>query len=81
MLGYLLSPGWTVLIVAAGILFGALPPGGQAMQVKTNLSTDLTLVIQALIVVFIAAPALIRAIYRVKTGREAQQLTTGWGST
>jgi ABC-type uncharacterized transport system permease subunit len=67
-------------IVAAGILFGALRSGGQLMQVETNLSIDLILVIQALIVVFIAAPALIRAIYRVKTGREAEQLTTGWGS-
>jgi simple sugar transport system permease protein len=67
-------------IVAAGILFGALRSGGQVMQVTTDLSIDLILVIQALIVVFIAAPALIRAIYRVKTGRDAEQLTTGWGS-
>lgn len=67
-------------IVAAGILFGALRSGGQVMQVQTNLSIDLILVIQALIVVFIAAPALIRAIYRVKTGEATEQLTTGWGS-
>lgn len=67
-------------IVAAGVLFGALRAGGQVMQVQTNLSIDLILVIQALIVVFIAAPALIRAIYRVKTGRELERLTTGWGS-
>lgn len=67
-------------IVAAGILFGALRSGGQVMQVQTNLSIDLILVIQALIVVFIAAPALIRAIYKVKTGRAAERLTTGWGS-
>ena len=67
-------------IVAAGILFGALRSGGQVMQVQTDLSIDLILVVQALIVVFIAAPALIRAIYRVRTGRAAEQLTTGWGS-
>lgn len=76
----LLGRSHPVGIVAAGILFGALRSGGQVMQVQTNLSIDLILVIQALIVVFIAAPALIRAIYRVRTGREAQQLTTGWGS-
>lgn len=68
-------------IVAAGILFGALRSGGQVMQVNTNLSIDLILVIQALIVVFIAAPALIRAIYRVRTGEAVESLTTGWGST
>ena len=67
-------------VVAAGILFGALRSGGQEMQVTTDLSIDLILVIQALVVVFIAAPALIRAIYRVRTGRAAEQLTTGWGS-
>jgi hypothetical protein len=31
-------------------------------------------------VVFIAAPALIKAIYRVRTGRAADLPTTGWGS-
>ncbi|MEE9297730.1 MAG: ABC transporter permease [Acidimicrobiia bacterium] len=67
-------------IVAAGVLFGALRSGGQVMQVETDLSIDLILVIQALIVVFIAAPALIKAIYRVRTGRAAEQLTTGWGT-
>lgn len=67
-------------IVAAGVLFGALRSGGQLMQVQTDLSIDLILVIQALIVIFIAAPALIRGIYRVRTGEAADSLTTGWGS-
>ncbi len=67
-------------VVAAGILFGALRSGGQEMQVRTDLSIDLILVIQALIVVFIAAPALIKAIYRVRTGKAAEQLTKGWGA-
>ena len=67
-------------MVAAGILFGALKAGGQVMQVETDLSIDLILVIQALVVMFIAAPALIRAIYRVRTGKELEQVTTGWGS-
>jgi len=67
-------------VVAAGILFGALRSGGQQMQVATDLSIDLILVIQALIVIFIAAPALIRAIYRVKTGKSTEQLTRGWAA-
>jgi len=50
------------------------------MQVRTDISLDLILVIQALVVVFIAAPALVRAIYRVKTAREAERLTTGWST-
>jgi general nucleoside transport system permease protein len=67
-------------VVAAGLLFGALRAGGQEMQVQTQLSIDLILVIQALVVVFIAAPALIRAMYRVKTGRIIETKTTGWGT-
>lgn len=67
-------------VVAAGFLFGALRAGGLEMQVATDVPIDLISVIQALVVVFIAAPALIRAIFRVKTGEEIGQLTTGWGT-
>ena len=67
-------------IVLAGILFGALRAGGQEMQVATDVPIDLILVVQALVVVFIAAPALIRAIYRVRTGEGAEQLTKGWAT-
>jgi simple sugar transport system permease protein len=67
-------------IVLAGLLFGALRAGGQQMQVATDVPIDLILVVQALVVVFIAAPALIRAIYRVRTGEGAEQLTKGWAT-
>ncbi len=67
-------------VVMAALLFGALRAGGQEMQVATDVSIDLILVVQALVVVFIAAPALIRAIYRVKTGEGAGQLTKGWAT-
>ena len=67
-------------VVAAGILYGALRAGGQEMQAGTDVPIDLILVVQALVVVFIAAPALIRAIYRVKTGDSGDQLTTGWAT-
>nr|MCU0281638.1 ABC transporter permease [Acidimicrobiia bacterium] len=67
-------------VVLAGLLFGALESGGRQMQVATDVSIDLILVIQALIVVFIAAPALIRAIYRVRTGSDAERITKGWAA-
>ena len=67
-------------VVLAGILFGALEAGGQQMQVSTDVSIDLILVVQALVVVFIAAPALIRAIYRVRAGEGTGQLTQGWST-
>ncbi|MDR9450765.1 MAG: ABC transporter permease, partial [Acidimicrobiia bacterium] len=67
-------------VVLAGVLFGALRAGGQQMQVASDVGIDLILVIQALIVVFIAAPELIRAIFRVKTGKAQEQITRGWAT-
>jgi general nucleoside transport system permease protein len=68
--------------VAAGLLFGALKSGGRAMQAQTGTSLDLVVVIQALIIVFIAAPGLVRALYRIKTddGLGTTQVAKGWGS-
>jgi simple sugar transport system permease protein len=65
-------------VVLSAILFGALRAGGRAMQVQTDVGIDLITIIQALIIVFIAAPELVRAIYRVKGGKETGQLTRGW---
>jgi simple sugar transport system permease protein len=52
---------WGVLL--AGLLFGALEAGGRQMQVDAGVSIDLIGIIQALIIVFIAAPLLVRALF------------------
>jgi ABC-type uncharacterized transport system permease subunit len=68
-------------IVWAGVLFGALTAGGVQMQSSTGTPIDLVTVLQALIVLFIAAPALIRAIFRlrdVQAGGGAASLAKGW---
>jgi ABC-type uncharacterized transport system permease subunit len=52
-------------IVAAALLFGALRTGGGLMQVKTGIPLDLLVFIQALVIMFVAAPILIRSIYRM----------------
>jgi simple sugar transport system permease protein len=54
-------------ILAAGLLFGALKAGGFTMQASENISVDLVLVVQSLIVLFLAAPPLVRAIFRLPT--------------
>jgi general nucleoside transport system permease protein len=68
--------------LAAGLLFGALKAGGRAMQAQTGTSLDLVVVIQALIIVFIAAPGLVRAMFRIKAddGLATTQVAKGWGS-
>ena len=67
-------------VVAAGVLFGGLAAGGQNMQASTDVGIDIVQVIQALIIVFIAAPALIKAVYRIKADTESTQLTQGWAT-
>jgi len=52
-------------ILAAGLLFGAFKAGGFTMQAQENISVDLVLVVQSLIVLFLAAPPLVRAIFRL----------------
>ncbi len=47
----------------AGLLFGAFRAGGVVMQAQTGTPIDIVLVIQSLIVLFIAAPPLVRAVF------------------
>jgi len=51
--------------VLAGLLFGALRAGGFAMQARTGTPIDVVLVVQSLIVLLIAAPPLVRSIFRL----------------
>ncbi|GAA2133640.1 ABC transporter permease [Arthrobacter humicola] len=70
---------------AAGLLFGAFRAGAVQMQIQTGTPIDIVLVVQSLIVLFIAAPPLVRAIFglnprKKKTataGASKQAATTG----
>jgi simple sugar transport system permease protein len=66
--------------VLAGLLFGALSAGGLAMQAAAGVPPELAQVLQALIVLFVAAPALVRGVLRVKAeGDGGTVLAKGWG--
>ncbi|MDN4162365.1 ABC transporter permease [Nocardioides abyssi] len=52
-------------ILGAGLLFGAFKAGGFSMQASEGIPVDIVLVIQSLIVLFIAAPPLVRAMFRL----------------
>lgn len=51
-------------VLIAGLVFGAFKAGGPSMQI-VGVSPEILGVVQALIVLFIAAPPLIRAIFRL----------------
>ena len=67
--------------VLAALLFGALHAGGTAMQGLTQTPIEIITVIQALIVLFIAAPPLIRALFRMRGSGAVgpgQAVAKGW---
>ncbi|MCC8926678.1 MAG: ABC transporter permease [Rhodococcus sp. (in: high G+C Gram-positive bacteria)] len=57
------SKPWGVFF--AGILFGGFKAGGFAMQAAEGIPIDIVLVVQSVIVLFIAAPPLVRAVFRL----------------
>jgi simple sugar transport system permease protein len=61
----LLGRSTPVGVLIAGILFGAFKAGGFSMQAAEGVPVDIVLVVQSLIVLFIAAPPLVRAIFRL----------------
>ena len=52
-------------VFAAAILFGAFKAGGFAMQASQGIPVDIVLVVQSVIVLLIAAPPLVRAVFRL----------------
>ncbi|MGQ7297870.1 ABC transporter permease [Quadrisphaera sp. KR29] len=60
-------------VVLAGLLFGALRAGGVLMQASTGTSINIVLVVQSVIVLLIAAPPLVRTVFRLDPGRRARK--------
>lgn len=68
-------------VVLAAILFGFLRNGAIQMQVLAGVPVDIISILQAFILAFIAAPAIIRTIYRLKEPEIDIDAVTlrGWG--
>lgn len=66
-------------VVLAAILFAAMRNGATRMQFLTQMPVDLISMLQALILLFVAADAIVRYIYRIKVKSERVVLTRGWG--
>jgi general nucleoside transport system permease protein len=69
-------------VVLAGLLFGALTVGGTYVEAATlgQVPADIVQVLEGLIVLFVAAPALIRAVFRLRTtaGTGMDAVAKGW---
>lgn len=72
----LLGGGNAIGVLFAGMLFGAMKAGGPAMQIA-DVSPEVLVVVQGVIVLFIAAPPLVRAIFRLPSpaAKKAKPMT------
>lgn len=67
-------------IIPAAIFWGALRNGAGLMQLQSGISISLINIIQALVIVFVAADMIVRWIYRLPRGSGEQAVfTRGWG--
>lgn len=69
-------------ILPASFLFGALRNGADLMELRSGVSKNVISLLQALVLLFVAAPAIVRWMYRMRVERRAEEeapLTRGWG--
>ena len=69
----LLGRSHPVGVLLAGLLFGALQAGGRQMQVDAGVSLDVIAIIQALIIIFIAAPMLMRGVFSFAFAKQSKR--------
>jgi len=69
-------------ILAASFLFGAMRNGADLMELNSGVSKYVISVIQAMLLLFAAAPAVVRWMYRMKVERRVEEEAVtmrGWG--
>jgi len=64
-------------VLPSALLFGALAAGSARMQFLSQIPIDIIHLVQALILIFVAAPVLIRWLYRLRLPKEAESSATG----
>ncbi|GAB4582139.1 MAG: ABC transporter permease [Anaerolineales bacterium] len=69
-------------VIPAALLVGAMKAGASTMQFDAGVAKEITDVIQALILFFVAADMIVRWILRTRRASDEEKLTlsTGWGS-
>ncbi len=70
-------------IVLAAFLFGAMRNGADLMELNSGVSKYVISTIQALVLLFVAAPAMVRYLLRMRATRKPEEeapLTRGWGA-
>lgn len=67
-------------IVLSALMFGALRNGADLMELRSGVSKNVISLVQGLILLFVAAPAMVRWLFRLPaTSGETTPMTRGWG--
>ncbi len=74
----ILGRGTPLGVGLSALLFGAFTAGGRTMQVNTSIPLQLVQVLQAVLVLFVAAPGVIRTIYRIRLTKAGGRVFGGW---
>jgi ABC-type uncharacterized transport system permease subunit len=64
-------------VVWAALLFGAFDAGAPIMQADAGIKVEIVTVVQALIVIFVAAPRIVHEVFRLRARRTAQTVAPG----
>jgi len=66
----LLAKNHPLAVIITAMLFGFMRHGSRLMQLQTGIPIDIISILQGLIIFFLAAPAIIRTLYRLKEPRK-----------
>jgi simple sugar transport system permease protein len=71
-------------VTGAALLFGMLRAGAGRMQSVAGIPPEIVQIVQALVIIFIAAPEIIRIVYRLRKPKEEEVevavFSRGWGA-
>ncbi len=67
-------------IIASSLLWGSLLSGAPLMQQEADVSIDVVRIIQSMVLLFVAADAIVRYLFRVRgeAGHHIQATSSGW---
>jgi len=76
----LLAKNHPLVVIITAMMFGFMRQGSRVMQINTGIPIDIISILQAFILFFIAAPAIIRTIYRLKEPKQDEPASLISGS-
>ena len=77
----LLGNSHPVGVVLAALLFGFLRAGAARMQSVASVPVEMIRIVQGMVIIFVAAPEIIRGLYRLRAARtEERMLQRGWSA-